>query len=74
MHPHGVLSTGLLANMNLKTGPLSSAVGLLSRAMLACPFVGLFLRLWGMESVDSHNMKSLMKKGKNIILVPGGFE
>lgn len=74
MHPHGVLSTGLLANMNLKSGPLSTARGLSSRFMLSCPVVGLFLRLWGVESIDKQNMKALMKAGSNIILIPGGFE
>ena len=60
MHPHGVLSTAMLASMNLKNGPLSKVVGLSSRFMLSCPVVGLFLRLWGVESVDNEPMKSLM--------------
>jgi hypothetical protein len=60
--------------MNMKSLPLTNIVGLSSRMMLNCPFVGLFLRLWGMEGVDPSHMKNLMKQGKNIIILPGGFE
>ena len=74
LHPHGVLSAGLLANMNMKKGPLSEVVGLSSRFMLACPIVGLILRLWGVEGVDGPHMKAVMQTGKNISLLPGGFE
>lgn len=42
--------------------------------MLVIPFVGFFLRLWGVDSVDGGNIKKLMKSGKNIAIVPGGFE
>ena len=74
MHPHGVLSSVVLGSMNLKKGPLNKVVGLSSRFALSCPVVGLFLRLWGVESVDKNHMRSLLYEGKNIILVPGGFE
>jgi hypothetical protein len=42
--------------------------------MLFVPVVGLFLRLWDVQSVDSKHMKKLMKEGRNISLMPGGFE
>jgi len=73
-HPHGVLSVGLLTNMHLKDGPFRNVVGLSSRVMLNVPVVGLFLRLWGVQSVDSKHMKKLMKEGRNVSLMPGGFE
>lgn len=74
IHPHGVFSLGLSSNMNYGTGPLSRMVGLSSRFMLACPIVGLQLRLWGLEAVHGEHMKKLMGEGKNIGLLPGGFE
>jgi hypothetical protein len=73
-HPHGVLSAGIITNMHLKDGPFKNVVGLSSRVMLFVPIVGLFLRLWDVQSVDSRNMKKLMKEGRNISLMPGGFE
>jgi 2-acylglycerol O-acyltransferase 2 len=42
--------------------------------MLCVPFVGLLLRWYGTESVHGENMKKIMKQGKNIGLLPGGFE
>ena len=60
--------------MNFPTGPFRYVVGLSSNAMLSVPFTGLMLRLWGMEPVGANNVKKLMKSGKNIALLPGGFE
>jgi hypothetical protein len=60
--------------MNYGNGPLSDMVTLSSRAMLNLPFVGVLLRLWGVQSVNHKNMKKLMKHKENIGLVPGGFE
>lgn len=45
-----------------------------SRFMLAIPFAGLLLRLWGVQGVHHSNMKRIMRKGTPIGLVPGGFE
>jgi hypothetical protein len=59
--------------MNYKKGPLSNMVGMASRFMLSIPFVGVILRLWGIEGVHHSNMRRLMRKGRNIGLVPGGF-
>lgn len=42
--------------------------------MLTVPITGMMLRLWGIEGVNSDNMKRLMKSGKNINMLPGGFE
>ena len=73
-HPHGALATCVPVFMNYPTGPFKYSVGLASRAMLNVPFCGLLLRLWGVEGVDAGNMKKLLSEGKNINLVPGGFE
>ena len=53
---------------------MSSVVGLGSREALSVPIMGSMLRLWGLEGVDPHHMRNLMKKEKSIGLVPGGFE
>jgi 2-acylglycerol O-acyltransferase 2 len=49
-------------------------VGLSSRFILNFPIVGLLLKLWGLKAVDPNSLKSLMKEGKSIGLLPGGFE
>jgi 2-acylglycerol O-acyltransferase 2 len=74
VHPHSVVALSLLALMNcMKTGPTSSLIGLSSRFALNFPITGLVLKLWGIEAVNHRNLGSLMKKGKNIGLLPGGF-
>ena len=45
-----------------------------SRFILNLPWVGGFLRLWGVESVHAKNMNRLMAERRNIGLLPGGFE
>jgi hypothetical protein len=47
IHPHGILTAGVFTFMNFPEGPFSNVVILASRAMLSLPFVGLFLKLWG---------------------------
>jgi 2-acylglycerol O-acyltransferase 2 len=59
---------------NSKTGHLSNMVGLSSRFILNFPIVGLILKLWGVRAVDPASLKKLMKEGKSIGLLPGGFE
>lgn len=34
----------------------------------------MFLRLWGCSTVYNGNLKDLMKQGKKVGLVPGGYE
>lgn len=36
--------------------------------------MGAIFKLWGVGSASSQNVKELMKEGKNIGLLPGGFE
>lgn len=45
-----------------------------SRFALNIPFIGAFLRVWGIQSVHAANMNRLMSNGTNIGLVPGGYE
>ena len=59
--------------MNADNSKMSQMTGLASRVLLALPFIGLQLRLWGMESVNPKNIRRLMKKKKPIGLIPGGF-
>jgi hypothetical protein len=53
---------------------MSKISGLSSRFMLNMPVTGLLLRLWGVQAVNPQNLKQLMSNGKNIGLLPGGFE
>jgi len=72
-HPHGVMGFG--ASMS---GALSEvlyhATFCGSRAMINMPVSGIIARWMGVHGVDNKNFKQLMKKGKNIIFLPGGFE
>lgn len=64
-----------MTNMNhISNAPISKMTVLGSRFMLNLPVVGLFMRWWGVQSVNPENMERLMKKGKSIGLVPGGYE
>lgn len=54
--------------------PLANAIHLGSRFALNSPLHGLLLQWWGIQSVDGKNMNRLMNEGKNIALVPGGYE
>lgn len=80
-HPHSVLSycivldiVGIVSNLNADGSKMSKMRGLASRFILAMPFIGLQLRLWGVESVNAKNILRLMRKKKTIGLVPGSFE
>lgn len=67
----------MLANANNKNYPnekLTNAISLGSRFMLSLPIIGIHFKFWGIQSVDPQNLKSLMKKGKSISIVPGGYE
>ncbi len=49
-----------MANMNYDNDALSRMVGLGSRFILNTPFAGLILKLWGIQAVNSQNLKRLM--------------
>lgn len=65
---------GLLLNMNRGEQQIPDFVGLGSRFGFNVPILGMFLRLWGCSTVHKQSLKSLMKRGKTIGLVPGGYE
>lgn len=64
----------VLVNLRRGDNPFYNQVMLASRMMLITPIHGFLLRLWGFESVNKENMVRHMKNGKNIGLIPGGFE
>jgi hypothetical protein len=72
-HPHGVIGFGasMCGAMN---EVLYKAYFCGSRAMINLPLSGIIARWMGVVGVDNKNFKDLMKQGKNIIFVPGGFE
>ena len=53
---------------------MKNMIGLGSRFLLTVPFVGLFCRMWGMQTVDQKSIRRLLDNGQNIGLLPGGFE
>ena len=72
--PHGILAATVLVFMNYNQGPMKNMIGLGSRFLLNLPFVGLIGRLWGLQAVNPKSIKTLLSKGTNIGLLPGGFE
>ena len=47
--------------------------GLASSFALDFPIIGAIFKLWGASEASSSNVKRLMKQGKDLGLVPGGF-
>jgi len=72
-HPHGVLGYGAAMSGALNN-ILYDAYFCGSRAMVRMPISGIIARWMGVQGVDQKNFKDLLKKGKNILFVPGGFE
>ncbi|KAL4457002.1 hypothetical protein ABPG74_014640 [Tetrahymena malaccensis] len=70
VHPHGILTVGLLLNLNTYI----QMPALSSRFLLSTPFLGMLCKWWGFKSVDGSNFKKLCENGQNFALVPGGFE
>ena len=62
-----------ISHLNHDSTKLSTMITLWSRVILTVPIFGFLCRLWGVQSVDPSNMKRLMKKGKTIGMIPGGF-
>ena len=64
-------------NLNLTDDPedkMSNMIGLGSRFALNTPLVGFHFKFWGMDEINPSNLKKLMKKKKDIGMIPGGFE
>lgn len=72
-HPHGVLAFGT-SMTGAKNEILYDACFCGSRAMMNLPLSGIIARWIGVVGVNNKNFKDIMKKGKNIIFMPGGFE
>jgi len=72
-HPHGVLGFGA-AMSGAKNETLHEANFCGSRAMINLPISGIFARWMGVQPVNNTSFKEFLRKGKNIIFVPGGFE
>lgn len=72
-HPHGVMTYGMaIASVADKIFEDFWYLG--SRLVLLLPFGGIVMKLRGIRGVNHHNFKEFMKKGKKIIIIPGGFE
>lgn len=61
-------------NLNRDERPLAKSVALGSRFILNAPIFGMLLQWWGAQGVHGPNMNRLMNLGKNISLIPGGYE
>lgn len=72
-HPHGVMVFGITL-LTYQYKYFNSFVKLSSRAALLIPFGGILLILGGIDSINPGNVNKLMKNGRNILMVPGGFE
>lgn len=72
-HPHGVLHFGPHITRSLNE-TIFDSIFCGSRVMIMIPVSGLFARWMGLQGVDNTSFKGLMKKGKNIMFIPGGFE
>jgi hypothetical protein len=66
---------GILGSNNFPGKPhFSHMIVLSSDFALNVPILGALLKIWGVGSASNSNVKKLMKEGKNIGVLPGGFE
>jgi hypothetical protein len=72
-HPHGVLSV-VPPTVSSVNETFFKSRYLVSRVLLNFPLSGAFAKLLGGEAVDKNNFVNIMRKGENIIFMPGGFE
>jgi len=72
-HPHGILGYGFSLSVALNDN-LYKTFHCGSRGMLNLPISGIFAKWLGLVGVDKKNFKEVMRKGKNIRFMPGGFE
>lgn len=59
---------------DFRNSKLSNSVTLGSQFALSIPLFGLHLKWWGIESASASNFKRLLKTGRPISLIPGGYE
>lgn len=72
-HPHGVMAYGVTL-LTYQFHYLNDFVRLGSRFALMVPWGGIFLKLSGIQGINPENLNLLMKSGRKILMVPGGFE
>jgi hypothetical protein len=73
-HPHGILSLGMGSAVFHQNSILKNFVICGTRFVRYLPISGILARWVGIQGVNHQNFKRYMSEGKNIILVPGGFE
>jgi len=71
--PHNILCY-ILHGARLRNDSCGEFKMLISKSMLSFPILGLFLAIIGCTPVDSYSFKKNLKEGRNVFLVPGGFE
>jgi len=72
IHPHGMYADGLLitgAWMFLQSIPRTILV---HSIVFYTPILNIIMKLLGMDSIDATQMNSLMAKGRNLLIIPGG--
>jgi hypothetical protein len=73
-HPHGILSLGMGTAIFHQNSILKNFIICGTRFVRFLPISGIIARWIGIEGVNHQNFKKLMSQGKNILIVPGGFE
>jgi hypothetical protein len=73
-HPHGCMGVGVSQVMATNDFFYNNTIVCVSRALTYVPISGLFAKLMGVEGVDNKTFERLMKEGKNLSFLPGGFE
>eukprot|EP00474_Spongospora_subterranea_P002493 CRZ02951.1 hypothetical protein [Spongospora subterranea] len=73
--PHGAMTTGWTVNLNVSRIIRGAEFELLvAPILLRTPFISEVLVWCSTGAASKRNMRELMSKGKNLALVPGGFE
>jgi hypothetical protein len=72
--PHGILTMGYTTLISSKEMDCFNIKWLVTDIITKLPFIGDILGWSNMFSINKCNMLNLMSKGKNIALIPGGFE
>ena len=72
--PHGVLTMGYITLISSKEMECFNIKWLVTDIITKLPFIGDILGWCNMFSIKKSNMLKIMSKGKNIALIPGGFE
>jgi hypothetical protein len=72
-HPHGCMGVGV-SQVMATNDFFYDTILCASRALTYIPISGLFAKLMGVQGVDNKTFERLMKEGKNMSFLPGGFE